>query len=265
MRKLLPFLILMLFCLLAGGCAEIRIQPISESPTPVTPTATEIPTATPVPTNTVVWFPPTATPRPLNTPTPYPTPDELPALGSVILEDDFSSENTWQTYRSAVGNAVISNHEITLALQNSANSIATYSSLPQLGDYYLSMNVSLSLCSDPEDWYGIGFRINDSDNMYRWLFNCLGETRVDRLYQGRAYEMDDWDINGAIKPSAPQKFSIGIAVQGSELRFYANNILLKTVEDTLFTTGGYGLFASSKGHSPLTVSFSDFTLYEIKQ
>ncbi len=264
MRKILPFLIMMACCLLAAGCAEIRIQPIADTPTPVTPTSTEIPTSTPVPTSTIVWFPPTATPRPLNTPTPYPTPDQLPDLGSVLLEDDFSSDETWQTYRSAVGNAVISNNEMTLALQNSANTIASYSSLPQLGDYYLSMNVSLSLCSDPADWYGIGFRVNDSDNTYRWLFNCLGETRVDRVYQGRAYVISDWDINGAIKPSAPQKFSIGIAAQGSELRFYVNNILLTEAEDTIFTTGGYGFFASSQGSSPLTVSFSDFKLTEIR-
>lgn len=258
------FLLIILFSAILCGCAEIRVQPIYDTPTPVTPTATEIPTYTPIPTNTIVWFPPTATPRPLNTPTPFPTVNQLPHLGEVLLSDNFSDSETWQTYRSSIGNAVISNNELTLALQNSANTIATYSTLPQMGDYYLTLNVSLSLCSNPSDWYGIGFRVNDSDNTYRWLFNCLGETRVDRIYKGRVYLISDWDINGAIKPFAPQKFSVGIAAQGSELRFYANDILLKTVEDTLFTTGGYGFFASSQGTTPLTVSFSDFKLTEIK-
>ena len=71
------------------------------------------------------------------------------------------------------------------------------------------------------------------------------------------------DINGVVKPSAPQKFTIGIAAQGSELRFYANDKLLASTEDTIFTTGGYGLLASSAGYGPLTVSFSNFTLSEI--
>ena len=248
---------------LLTGCM-IRVQPIADTPTPITPTPTETSTPTPVPANTVVWFPATATPRPLNTPTPFPTVNVLPQLGSVLLSDDFSDDRNWQTYRSPAGNAVISNNELTLALQNSKNSIASYSSLPQMGDYYLSMNVSLSLCANANDWYGIAFRIQDSDNTYRWLFNCLGQTRVDRVYHGRVYLISDWDINGAIKPAAPQKFSVGIAAVGSSLRFYANNTLLTEEEDTIFTTGGYGLLASSEGLSPLTVSFSDFKLTEIR-
>ena len=260
-RSLFAAVVFSLLFLLTG--CMIRVQPIADTPTPITPTSTETSTPTPVPTNTVVWFPATATPRPLNTPTPFPTVNVLPQLGSVLLSDDFSDDRNWQTYRSPAGNAVISNNELTLALQNSKNSIASYSSLPQMGDYYLSMNVSLSLCTNANDWYGIAFRIQDSDNTYRWLFNCLGQTRVDRVYHGRVYLISDWDINGAIKPAAPQKFSVGIAAVGSSLRFYANNTLLTEEDDTIFPTGGYGLLASSEGLSPLTVSFSDFKLTEI--
>lgn len=262
MRKIFSFIFLLL-CLLTAGCSEILVRPIEDTPAPVTPTLTAVPSSTPVPTATVLWFPPTATPRPLNTPTPFPTVNQLPGLGSEILTDTFASEQTWQTYRSPLGNAVMSNHELTLAIQSSNSIIASYSSLPQLGDYYLSVNVSLSLCTDPTDWYAIAFRVKDSDNMYRWRFNCLGESRVERVYQGRIYMMSDWDINGVIKPYAPQKFSVGIAAEGELLRFYAGNTLLKTVEDTVFSSGGYGLLASSNGNAPLTVSFSEFKLTEI--
>ncbi len=263
MRINLRFLIMTAALLLMAGCAEIRVQPIADTATPITPTATVPPTATPVPTNTIDWFPPTSTPRPMNTPTPYPTVNQLPELGEVIFSDYFTTDEKWQTYRSPMGNAVISNNELTLSLQKVSSNIATYSSIPQLGDYFLSVNVSLSLCSDPSDWYGIAFRVNDADNTYRWLFNCLGETRVERLYHGRAYMLSDWDINGSIKPSAPQKFNVGIAAQGSHLRFYANNTLLTEVEDAQYPTGGYGLLASSRGASPLTVSFSEFKLIGI--
>ncbi len=263
MRKLFAFLVLLAACLTLSGCLMVRIESI-ETPEEEIPTATEVPTFTPVPTNTIVWFPPTATPRPLNTPTPFPTVDQLPALGKALLSDDFSSEETWQTFRSEAGNAVISNNELTLSIQKSVSAIASYSTLPQLGDYYLSLDVSLSLCTAPSDWYGVAFRVNDSANTYRWLFNCLGETRVDRLYKGRSYLISDWDINGQIKPSAPQKFRIGIAARGSELSFYANDVLLTTAEDTLFQTGGYGLLAASEGSGLLTVSFSDFKLTALR-
>ena len=256
------FLIVMALILLSG-CAEIRIQPIEDTPTPVTPTPTEIPTFTPVPTNTIVWFPPTVTPRPMRTPVIVPTVSQLPQTGAVLYSDDFSTDENWQTYRSPMGNAVIANNEITLAIQNADSGIASYSSLPQLGDYYMSMDVSLSLCSWNGDWYAIAFRVADSENQYRWVFNCLGQSRVERVYKGRIYVLEDWDINGAVKPSAPQKFSVGIAAQGPVLRFYANGALLITVEDTVFTGGGYGLVAASDGYSPLTVSFSNFRLTEI--
>lgn len=248
---------------LLSGCAEILVRPIEDTPTPVTPTATKVPTATPAPTNTVIWFPPTATTRPMMTPTAVPVTDERPSLGGLILADNFSREGNWQTYRSAQGNAVIANNEITLAIQKAESRIASYSSLPQYGDYYLSLNVSLSLCSWHDDWYGIAFRVNDSDNQYRWLFNCLGQTRVDRVYRGRVYTIADWEINGVIKQTAPQKFSVGIAAKGEELRFFANDTLLASVEDPVFTAGGYGLLASSAGYGPLTVSFSNFVLMEI--
>ena len=200
----------------------------------------------------------------MHTPTPVPTIDQLPRLGKTLLSDDFSDEKNWQTYRSPLGNAVVSNHELTLAIQEADSGIASYATLPQMGNYYMSLDVCLSLCSWNKDWYGIAFRVENSENQYRWLFNCLGQSRIERLYRGRIYVMEDWDNNDIIKPAAPQKFSIGIAAEGSELSFYVNDKLLKTVEEPTFTTGGYGFVASSDGYSPLTVSFSNFKLTEIR-
>lgn len=263
--KQLPTVSLLLLCaaLLLGGCIEIHVQSLV-TPTVPTPTHTSVPTDTPVPTDTVMWFPPTSTPRPLNTPTPFPTVNQLPSLGELLLEDDFSDASTWQTYRSASGNAVIANNELTLAVQDSAGLISSYASLPQYGDYFLSVNVDLSICTYYEDWYGIAFRVGDSENYYRWLFNCLGQTRVDRVYQGRIYVMKDWTANGVIRNFAPQKFRAAIAAEGGALNFYANDTLLMTLEDSVFTAGGYGLLLYSTGISPLSVSFSDFSLYEMQ-
>ena len=254
---------LCLQAVLLCGC-DLRIQPIEDTATPITPTATETPTPTPVPTNTVIWFPLTATPRPMITPSVMPTVNQLPNLGKVLLSDYFSSEDNWQTYRSPLGNAVIANHEITLAIQGADSGIASYSTHPQMGDYYMSFDVSLSLCNWNRDWYGVAFRVEDSENQYRWVFNCLGQTRIERVYRGRIYVLEDWALNSVVRPSAPQKFSLGIAANGSELSFYANDVLLKSVEDPTFTSGGYGFVAASDGYSPLTVSFSNFKLTEIR-
>ena len=126
------------------------------------------------------------------------------------------------------------------------------------------MNVDLSICSYYEDWYAIAFRVQDSANYYRWMFNCLGQTRFDRVYQGRTYIIEDWSNNGVIRNFAPQKYRAAISAEGSTLKFYANDTLLLTVEDTVFTTGGYGLQLYSTGYSPMSVSFSEFELWEIE-
>lgn len=263
MRRLYIFLVIILAALLLSGCVEIHVTSLV-TPTVKTPTPSSTPTETPVPTDTVMWFPATATPRPLNTPTPFPTVNELPELGETLLVDDFSDPSTWQTFRSTSGNAVISNNELTLAVQDSEGLLSTYASLPQYGDYFLSVNVDLSICSYYEDWYAIAFRVQDSANTYRWMFNCLGQTRLDRIYQGRTYIVEDWSNNGVIRNFAPQKYRAAISAEGSTLKFYANDTLLMTVEDTVFTSGGYGLQLYSTGYSPMSVSFSEFELYEIE-
>ncbi len=262
--RFLPLLLLFVCAALCfSGCIEIHVQSLV-TPTVPTPSRTPVPTDTPEPTETVMWFPPTSTPRPLNTPTPFPTVNQLPSLGRLLLADDFSDESSWQTYRSSAGNAVIANNELTLAVQDSAGLIASYASLPQYGDYFLSVNVDLSICTYYEDWYGIAFRVVDSGNYYRWLFNCLGQTRVDHIYKGRIYVLKDWAANGVIRNFAPQKFRAAIAANGSTLNFYANDTLLMTVENSVFTTGGYGVQLYSTGHSPMSVSFSDFELWEVR-
>lgn len=260
-------LLLIFFCLLSvlisSGCGGIQIRSI------ITPSMTvELtnPLSLPLQTATeeIIWFPPTETPRPLSTPTVYATLAMTPNLGDLLWEDDFSNEENWQTFRSENGNAVIANHELTLAIQDTESTIISYTTIPWQSDYYLSIDVKLSLCSYNEDAYGILFRVVDSDNYDRLLINCLGQTRVERRYKGEMLPLYDWAVNGKIRPGAPQKFNLGIWVNGSTLRFFVNDAFLYETTDAILTQGGIGVTAKSKGFSPLTVDFSDFKIYEIE-
>jgi len=261
-RLHLQHIFLILLCVfLCSGCGGIQIRSM------ITPSETVLPTGTAfippaAPTDEIVWFPPTETPRPLNTPTAFITESTFPELGDLILQDSFSDEETWQTFRSDQGNAVLANQELTLAIQNSQSSITSYAQIPYQTDYYLSMDVKLSLCSYHEDFYGFLFRVGNSDNYYRWQINCLGQTKLERRYKGALLPLNDWAVNGQVRPGAPQKFNIGIFAEGSTLKFYINKRLLFESDDAVLTDGGFGLFAQSKGFSPLTVSFSNLKLYE---
>lgn len=263
MKGLKLFLLLTILAVLSG-CGTIRIQSL----TTATPTATDTPvppTRTPVPTETIVWFPPTSTPRPLNTPTAFPTVNALPKLGKVLIKESFTDDSSWQTFRSSSGNAVISDGFLTLAIPDSASEIISFSSLPQYGDYFLSLDVDLSICGYYKDTYSLYFRVMDSNNYYRWVFNCQGETRVERVLRGKTYILKDWTVNGVLRLSAPQKFRIGVEANGDKLSFFANDTLLYELSDGYITAGGYGLGASSEGYTALSVTFSDFRLSALQE
>lgn len=260
-----PFLgISLAFCFFfCSGCASIRILALfTPTPTILTPTITPTPSETP--TEVIEWFPASATPRPLRTPTAFSTPDQRPRIGKLLVSDSFEDDKNWQVFRSDAGNAVISHNELTLALQKSANTITSFSQLPQYDNYYLSMDVNLSMCAYYRDLYGVMFRVGDTGNLYRWLFNCRGESKVERFYKGQTTILSNWSENTYIRPGAPQKFSLGISASGSQLQFFINDTLVAAAEDTVLQSGGYGVLASSEGYTPLTVSFSNFQIYELR-
>src|SRR4030042_961022 len=64
--------------------------------TPTTTPSSTLPSKTPsraaTITPTIVWFPPTETPTSFPTPAITPTEDMTPQMGSVLFEDDFSSQ-----------------------------------------------------------------------------------------------------------------------------------------------------------------------------
>ncbi len=248
---------------MAAGCGTIRIQSI------ITPSATaapteRIPTMTASATEERVWFPPTVTPLPLSTPTPYPTPGFDLNLGDLLYEDDFSDEAGWQTFRSDSGNAVIANQELTLAIQNKESQLTSYATLPWQSDFYLKMDVKVSLCSDAQDAYGILFRVADSDNYDRLWINCLGQTRIERRYKGEMLPLYDWAVNGKLRPGAPQRYTLALRVKGSRLSVFINDTLLYETSDVILKEGGLGVTARSRGLWPLTVAFSNFELYAVE-
>ncbi len=261
------FLLFITGCGLTASCGVVRIQSLfTPTWTPAPPTETiETPTMTVTATKEIIWFPPTETPEPITMPTAAPTENMKPQVGKLNLEDNFSDEvPKWQTFRSDTGNAALANHELTLAIQDSNSSITSQSELPIFSDFYMTLNVTLSLCKDSNDFYGVRFRMADGENFYLWRINCLGQTSLLRTYRGSPLIIHDWTASGQVSPGAPQKFTIGILADGNYLRFFLNDLFQYEIHDTVFSAGGFGLSASSDGTEPLTVSFSKLQIYDLK-
>jgi len=52
-------------------------------------------------------------------------------------------------------------------------------------------------------------------------------------------------------------------MSGAEMRFYAEGVEVFRTREPLYASGTIGVFARASGETPVTVSFSDLTVYAI--
>jgi hypothetical protein len=225
------------------------------------PTNTAAPTTQP--TATIVWFPATATPTPLPSLEPSPLPDYSPLAGALLLTDEFSSDLPWELSQSSVGRISLGQNELTISIQSGRNSLTGLRREPELKDFYLMVEADPSLCRGT-DAYGVVFRVMSVQDYYRFVISCEGQLRLERVRNGRAEVISDWQPSAQIRPGAATGHRIGIAVLGQEMRFFVDDIYQYSARDPLFTSGRLGLFARLGGDTAVTVSFSNLSVYALE-
>lgn len=213
---------------------------------------------TPPPSATIVWFPPSATSPPQVFPTYTGTPERKPDVGRVILSDDFSSAEEWDTAVSDQGSAAVSRNRLTLAVQPGF-SIASLRKETLLGDFYAEITARPSLCRGADD-YGLLVRAPNNVAAYRFALSCDGSARVERFSIGQAHPLQPPVLSGDVPPGAPGQVRLGVWAVGPELRFFLNGRYQFTVTDKSYASGGIGVFAQSAGDTPVTVTFSDLVV-----
>jgi len=224
------------------------------------PTATLIPTDTPPPTQTIVWFPPSATPTLLTIATHTTTPEMNPGIGSVTLSDDFSDKSAWDTAVSDQGSAAISRNRLTLAVQPGIY-LASLRRDITLGNFYAEITARTSLCR-AEDNYGIIVR-SVASSFYRFVLSCNGFIHVERIKNGTKLIIYEAVPSGDAPLGAPGEVQIGLWAVGSEMRLFLNGRFQFSIVDKSFPSGAFGVFSRSMGDTPVTVTFSDLTVYDV--
>ena len=247
LKRVVTFLTICLAISLAA-CQPVQV---------VVPTATLPPTPSPTATATPVWFPPTPTLTLTVTPLPATATPQPPAdTGAVLLSDDFSAKKFWQTGVMDGGNVAYGKNELSLAVARPKGSLVSLRDQTNLGDFYLEITAAPSLCED-SDTYGLLFRVVSASEFYRFLVSCSGQLRLERLGNGQGTLLQDWMFSPQIVPGMPGAYRLGIWASGSELRFYVNNVLQFSRQDSALVSGTIGVFARSAGDNAVTVSFSD--------
>jgi hypothetical protein len=228
------------------------------------PTETHPATQTPVPTATVIWFPPTATLTPFPTIQITPTPNLRPDLGEIILRDDFSSGVHWSLGQTTTSSVALGINELSIALSGPRVYAYTMRDEPVLGDFYVEITASPTLCQG-NDEYGLLLRMTSPADFYRYSLSCNGKIRLDRLVAGQASSPQPWMQSGTVPPGAPSISRLAAWIYGKEMRFFVNDTYQFTVKDPLLASGNIGVFARSAGENAVTVSFSELLVRKISK
>jgi hypothetical protein len=179
--------------------------------------------------------------------------------GAVMLQDDFSDPTLWNLGQTRATSIALSDHAITLALDQPGGYLYTLRREPLLDNFQVEVIARTSLCRG-EDEYGLLLRFTPSLEFYRFSLSCNGQARLDKYAQGRASSPFPWTPSGAVPPGAPASARLSAWLNGQEMRFYVNDELQFTVNDPALTAGSLGLFIRSAGDTAVTVSFTDLVV-----
>jgi hypothetical protein len=231
---------------------------------PSTPTATPtVPISTDTPTPTIVWFPPTNTPTFFPMLTPAPTRENHPGVGDLIFSDPFDQPQLWNTVSSEQASAAVTRNRLVLSINEPGPlTISSLRSQPMMDDFYAEVNVTISLCSS-KDQYGMLFRAVSMQDYYRFMLNCSGQSRLERIRAGVNYPLSDWLSSGDVPLGGPAQVKLGVWVAGREMRVFLNDHFQISQLDPVFTGGTIGFFIYASGQSPITISFSDLSVYSV--
>jgi hypothetical protein len=225
---------------------------------------TEIPTGTntPLPTATTAWFPPTVTPTRFIPPTSQPTTSQLEDVGPLTFSDDFTEKTAWQVGDKPSGSVEYNSSRLTLAIQQPKGYIFSFRPAPSLQNAYVEITTSTSLCMG-NDAYGFLFRASSIQDFYRFLVNCNGLFRLERVRSGVVNTLVDWTTSSQLSAGAPLTLRLGVWMKGKSIRIFINQNLQAEATDDAFSSGWLGVFTRSAGNTAVTVNFSDLQVHAL--
>jgi hypothetical protein len=184
-------------------------------------------------------------------------------VGDLIFFDSFDQPELWNTSSSMQAGATVTRNRLVLSISEPGPlRIISLRSQPVLGDFYTEAMVDISLCNGL-DQYGIVFRVSSENDLYRFTVNCSGQLRLERVRGGETYPLLDWLSSGDAPLGAPAQVKLGVWAVGREMRVFLNDHFQFSQSDTVFSSGTIGFFLYAGGNSPVTISFSDMSVYSV--
>lgn len=253
MKRISFYIILGWLVLTLAACAAV-----AEPPTVVISAATPTqPTVTP----TIVWFPPSETPTAQPLSTTGPTPERKPGVGFQLLSDDFSVPNPWNPGASEEASLTIGSNRLTIAAQPGVNAFRVRQG-PTLTNFYAEITARPSLCRGADE-YGLLFRAPSNSTYYAFSVTCQGTAIAERVRLGKEYPLHEPVPSADVPFGPPGEVRLGVWASGADMRFFLNDRYQFSVNDPTLKAGAIGAFARSNSTTPITVIFSDLSVYDV--
>lgn len=253
MRRIRILFRMVIFGILLSSCVNSTLTPYPTQ-------ADSSPTPTPTPTFAI----PTIAASETLTPSPPPsaTPDPQAGLGEVIFLDDFSENLGWDLGEDGTGATSIRQGKMIITLHESSGFRYALAPVQPLANFYLEVEVRPELCQ-PDDEFGILFRLNAQFEYYRFALNCGGQTKVNRSLQNGARALMPLTNTAAAIAGPMAKNILAVRASGDQFRIWINGVEIFNLRDLSLQSGLVGLFVRTGRGNQATVSFDNFLLREI--
>lgn len=251
MRRLFTTLFFTIGLPLLTACLTLNATRATDPPQP---------SQTPPPTQTIIWFPPSATSTLIAIPTYTATAEMKPGIGALIFSDDFTDSSLWDTVDSPQASVTLKNNQLTLAVEP-ATSIASLRRDATLSNFYAELTARIGLCRG-DDVYGLIIR-STGNSFYRFNVSCNGALQVERIKNSVRLTILDPIYSGDVPLGPPGEVKIGIWAVGGEMRFFLNDRFQFSLIEKTFPSGAFGVFVKSNGDTPVTITFSELSVYDV--
>jgi hypothetical protein len=184
-----------------------------------------------------------------------------PGIGEVILRDRFTNKEAWDTVASEQASVLLKNRQLILAVEPGI-SVASLRRDMTFRNFYAELTARIGLCR-ADDTYGLIIR-STGNSFYRFNLSCNGLVTVERIKSGERLALLEPTASGDVPLGPPGEVEIGIWAVGGEMRLFLNGRYQFSVFEKTFPSGAFGVFVHSKRDTPVTISFSELSIYEVQ-
>jgi hypothetical protein len=185
-------------------------------------------------------------------------------LGPATWTDNMDTADYWYLLDTANTKFTEGDGKLVMTAQSpSGGDEWNLSNKPALKDYYLQATFITGGDCSGRDHYGLLARAPDPNQGYVLEFSCDGHYRLYK-WDGENYAaLQEWHTASAIHTGPNQTNIMGLWMNSTTLRVYANGFKLAEFTDSTYDQGQFGLVIGSVNTNNLTVNVDQVAYWDL--